>query len=138
VKEVGELKASARRLALVAPVGRAWRGDDACHPTFRAARNITTIRFDDRPHNRAGLTYIVVACADSRGPSASCRRLRGAWCAPQRRRATRRYCLSERRLRLGRILDTLPERLDLAQSQGMSFEEIFSHTVSQSASRGGR
>jgi DNA replication protein DnaC len=40
-----------------------------------------------------------------------------------------------RRLRLGRILDTLPERLDLAQSQGMSFEEIFTLLITDEIAR---
>lgn len=40
-----------------------------------------------------------------------------------------------RRLRLGRILDTLPERLALAQSQGMSFEEIFTLLITDEIAR---
>lgn len=40
-----------------------------------------------------------------------------------------------RRLRLGRILDTLPERLALAQSQGMTFEEIFTLLITDEIAR---
>jgi DNA replication protein DnaC len=40
-----------------------------------------------------------------------------------------------RRLRLGRILDTLPERLALAQSQGLSFEEIFTLLITDEIAR---
>jgi DNA replication protein DnaC len=40
-----------------------------------------------------------------------------------------------RRLRLGRILDTLPDRLTLAQAQGMSFEEIFTLLITDEIAR---
>lgn len=40
-----------------------------------------------------------------------------------------------RRLRLGRILDTLPQRLALAQSQGLSFEEIFTLLITDEIAR---
>jgi DNA replication protein DnaC len=40
-----------------------------------------------------------------------------------------------RRLRLGRILDTLPQRLALAQSQGLSFEEVFTLLITDEIAR---
>jgi DNA replication protein DnaC len=40
-----------------------------------------------------------------------------------------------RRLRLGRILDTLPERLALAESQGMSFQQIFTLLITDEIAR---
>ena len=40
-----------------------------------------------------------------------------------------------RRLRLGRILDTLPDRMTLAESQGMAFEDLLSLVLTDEIAR---